>query len=90
VVGEKWTADTGAGILRRLGKSPREIGITDDKDGCPDIWELDNGDFAVIGADLSGIYAGCLPEGAVIGHGEKLVVIPRVTLMSAKPDIPDA
>jgi hypothetical protein len=40
--------------------------------------------------DVTASYAGRLPRDAGIGPGERLVVIPRVTLISAKPDIPDA
>lgn len=70
----------------------RVSGTGDDRgrDGCPDIWELDNGDFAVIGRDLTKAYSEGLPEDAVIGAGERLVVIPRLTLLAAKAHIPDA
>jgi transposase len=67
-----------------------ELDVTQNKTGSPDIWELDNGDIAVIGTDLTDGYAGRLPDGVGIGLGERLIVIPRVTLLSAKPDIPDA
>jgi hypothetical protein len=89
-VSGKWNADPAAGLGRRLGKSPRELGTTGDPTQCPDLWELTNGDFGVIGVDLTDSYAGRLPEGVVISPGERFVVIPRVTLLSAKPDIPDA
>jgi hypothetical protein len=88
-VGEKWNADPATGLRRRLGKSPRELGTSQGLTECPDIWELDNGDFAVIGPDHTASYAGRFPDGAGISPGERLVVIPRVTLLSAKPDIPD-
>lgn len=88
-MGEKWNADP-AGFGWRLGKSPRELGTSTGEDGCPDIWELNNGDFAMIGPDHTASYTGRLPDGVVISPGEKLVVIPRITLLSAKRDIPDA
>jgi hypothetical protein len=90
VVDEKRGAESAAAFGRRLGKSPRELGTSEGKTECPDIWELDNGDFAVIGADSTEGYAGRLPEDVVVGSGERLVVIPRATLLSAKQDIPDA
>jgi hypothetical protein len=31
-----------------------------------------------------------LPSGVKVDPGERLVIIPRQTMMSAKPDIPDA
>jgi hypothetical protein len=89
-MGGTWDADPQARMVRRLGVAPSELGTTGGRDGCPDIWELDNGDFAVIGRDLTAVYAGQLPDDAVVGGGERLVVIPRVTLLSAKADMPDA
>ncbi|HEV2781671.1 MAG TPA: hypothetical protein VGX25_19985 [Actinophytocola sp.] len=87
-----WEADPRATFARRLGKHPTELDepTTDGKDGCPDIWELSNGDVAVIGRDLTEVYAGRLPEGVTVVHDERLVVIPRVTIVAAKQDIPDA
>lgn len=55
-------------MLRRLGKSPDELGNTDKISGCPDMWELDNGDIAVIGRDLTAAYAARLPETAAIAE----------------------
>jgi hypothetical protein len=46
-----WEADPSALYDRRLGKSAKELGNSDGKDQCPDIWRLDNGDIAVIGRD---------------------------------------
>ncbi|MCY9783130.1 hypothetical protein KIK06_04395 [Nocardiopsis sp. EMB25] len=85
-----WEADPTAAMTRRLGSSPADLGNTDHVDGCPDIWELSNGDIAVIGRDLTRSYAHRLPGGAAIADDERLVVIPRSTLISAKSDIPDA
>jgi hypothetical protein len=66
------------------------LGATGGNDGCPDIWELDNGDVAVIGKDLTSSYDGRLPAGVSVVPGERLVVIPRATIVAARPDIPDA
>ena len=57
---------------------------------CPDIWELDNGDIAVIGRDMIEQYTERLPTGVSIVSDERLVVIPRNMIIAAKPDIPDA
>lgn len=59
-------------------------------DDCPDIWELSNGDIAMVGRDVTVSYAGRLPDGMHVAADERLVVIPRSVLVSAKPDIPDA
>lgn len=85
-----WEADTNSGFRRRLGKSMKELGGTMDTDGCPDIWELDNGDIAVIGREATDAYARRLPAGVTIRADERLLVIPRSLLVAAKPDIPDA
>ena len=74
---------------RRLGPDPHANGArTYALQGCPDIFELESGDFAVIGSDMTGA-AGQLPAGASCGPDERMVRIPRKTLVLAKPDIPD-
>lgn len=85
----KWDADPAANFHRRLGKSAHELGTTGGDASCPELWELDNGDVAVIGTELTASYAGRLPAGVSIDPGERLVVIPRSTIVSAKADIPD-
>ncbi len=85
-----WEADPSALFERRLGKSAAELGNSDGRDECPDIWQLDNGDVAVIGRDLTTAYASRLPQGVVLGSDERLVVIPGNMLSAAKSDIPDA
>ncbi|MEU5692463.1 hypothetical protein [Actinosynnema sp. NPDC020468] len=85
-----WNADRSASFARRWGKSSHELGQTSGNGSCPDIWELDNGDVAVIGQDLTSLYTRRLPEGVSIDPGESLVVIPRSTILAAKADIPDA
>lgn len=85
-----WEADPGASFRRRLGKSALELGDSNDTPSCPDIWELDNGDIAVIGRDLTHLYAGRLPGDVRVGLDERLVIIPGNMLRAAKVDIPDA
>ncbi|MFF0575378.1 hypothetical protein [Streptosporangium saharense] len=86
----RWEADGSALFRRRLGKSAAELGMTDNNPSCPDIWELDNGDIAVIGRDLTEEYLSRLPVDVSIGEDERLVIFPRAMLISAKRDIPDA
>ncbi|MFF4252797.1 hypothetical protein ACFY1L_16460 [Streptomyces sp. NPDC001663] len=57
---------------------------------CPDIFELSNGDFAVIGAEATEALDGELPADASRADYERIVVISRETLIEAKKDIPDA
>ncbi|MFE3603104.1 hypothetical protein [Streptomyces sp. NPDC059142] len=85
-----WEADPAALFSRRLGKSAQELNVTNGKDGCPDIWELDNGDVAVVGRDLTDMYRSRLPAGTSIAHDGRLIVIPGSMLRAAKPDIADA
>jgi len=91
MTGRLWEANPEATFTRRLGKHPTELDgpPTDGKDGCPDVWELSNGDIAVIGRDLTDAYANRLPEGVTVVADERLVVIPRATIVAAKEDIPD-
>jgi hypothetical protein len=84
-----WEADKSARLVRRLGKSAEELGGSTGRNGCPDIWQLDNGDIAVIGRDLTENYVGRLPAGVSITTDERLVIIPGNMLSAAKPEIPD-
>jgi hypothetical protein len=59
---------------------------------CPDIFELTNGDFAVIGTDAtqnSDLLAS-LPPDAGVAPDERIVIVSRATFVHAKLDIPDA
>jgi hypothetical protein len=85
-----WEADPSATFTRRLGKSALALGDTTADPTCPDIWELDNGDIAFIGRDLTAEYAQRLPQGVSIGDDERLVVLPRNMVSAAKQDFPDA
>ncbi|MEV5569319.1 hypothetical protein AB0L06_04660 [Spirillospora sp. NPDC052269] len=85
-----WEADPTTGFKRRLGKSAVELGGTNADPTCPDIWELDNGDVAVIGRDLTEQHSERLPADVSVGENERLVVLLRSMVIAAKPDIPDA
>ncbi|MGW6449772.1 hypothetical protein [Lentzea sp. NPDC055074] len=98
MVSKIWQPNSSANFSRRLGIPPQAPGSGGDgnetasggESCCPDIWELDNGDVAVIGRDLTPDYAARLPEGVSIGSDERLVVLPRGMVIAAKADIPDA
>lgn len=95
-----WEAEPEASFVRRFGLSPKEITFINAEGGdeyvsksgnvCPDIWELSNGDVAVMGRDLTESYVGRLPEGVYLAEDERVVIIPRATIVAAKRDIPDA
>lgn len=75
--------------IRRLGKTPKERGDTTGVSGSPDILELEDGSFAVIGEDITDqIGLRPLPD-AKCAPNERIVHITRATLVSAKKDIPD-
>ncbi|GAA2360621.1 hypothetical protein [Dactylosporangium salmoneum] len=75
-------------VRRRLGSTPRERGSRNEA-SCPDIFELADGRFAVIGTDMTGDLRGQLPPDAGVASYERIVVISRDTLLHAKRDIPD-
>ena len=75
---------------RRLGPDSHANGATTASlSGCPDILELESGDFAVIGVDITETARQRLTFGASCGADERIVQIPRLTLLRAKADIPN-
>lgn len=76
-------------FIRRLGPDPHAGGHrTASLRGCPDILELDNGDFAVIGVDITESAQASMFPTAGCGPDERVVRIPRRTLVLARADIP--
>lgn len=76
-------------ILRRLGIAPKLRG-SQTSETCPDIFELSDGNFAVIGTEATALLDDSLPADAARADYERIVVISRETLVRAKRDIPDA
>jgi len=76
-------------IVRRIGASPRERGSATGQT-CPDIFELSDGNFAVIGTEATAVLDSELPRDAARADDERIVVISRETLLRAKADIPEA
>jgi len=75
---------------RRLGPAPHADGAqTPALQGCPDIFELESGDFALIGRNITAEAARHLPQDASCGPDECIIAIPRKTLVLAKHDIPE-
>jgi hypothetical protein len=76
---------------RRLGSDPHENGRkTECLAGCPDILEIEgSGDFAVIGKDITEEAMRNMFPTASCGPDERVVRLPRHTLVLAKRDIPD-
>lgn len=75
---------------KRIGPDPHADGnMTGGAAGCPDIWELEDGSFAIIGARKTNELDSLLPDTASRGDDEEIIVIPRTTLIRAKMDIPN-
>lgn len=76
--------------IRRLGTTPKERDDTTNVSGSPDILELDDGSFAIIGVDITDdLGSQPLPD-ARCAPDERIVRVTRKTLLAAKKDIPDA
>jgi hypothetical protein len=94
-----YTGKTGASVLallhkgttmditKRMGKKGGTTGSSSRK-SCPDFFELDNGDFALIGTDVTAEFLSKLPKDSVCGPHERIVVVRRDVITSAKTDIP--
>lgn len=74
-------------IRRRVGLSPKARGSATNCT-CPDIFELDDGNFAVIGTNRTTEMRNVLPEDAGVASYEGIVVITRETLLAAVRDLP--
>jgi hypothetical protein len=74
-------------IARRLGVPPRERGSVTNGT-CPDIFELADGRFAIVGTDATDQLDSVLPPDAGRADYERIVIITRETLVKAKADIP--
>ncbi|WP_405930785.1 hypothetical protein [Streptomyces sp. NBC_00827] len=75
-------------IARRVGLPPCRRGSLSGAT-CPDIFELTDGTFAVIGRDETDRLEPLLPPGRVRSADERIVVVDRQTMTCAKDDIPD-
>ena len=76
-------------FLRVLGKAGLPASCAS-LEKCPNILEMADGNFAVIGEDITDIAERTLPVGTGCGPRERVVSIPRSVLVSARPDIPSA
>ena len=73
---------------KRIGPDPHANGAQSvGCDGCPDMWELENGDIAVIGIDITEAEKAQLPATAGCGPDERIVRLPRNVLFNARSDI---
>ncbi|MEV6753462.1 hypothetical protein [Streptomyces sp. NPDC051214] len=76
-------------IVRRIGASPQQRGSASGQ-SCPDVFELSDGNFAVIGTEATAALESELPPDASRADYERIVIVSRETLVRAKAEIPDA
>src|SRR5262245_46966053 len=55
--------------------------------GCPDILEMESGDFAVIGTDITATARPHLPQGSRCGTEERIIRLPRAILAATKTQL---
>lgn len=74
-------------VRRRVGTSPTQRGSVSGAN-CPDVFELEDGDFAVIGslADAETL-ASLAKSGATIGLRERVVILHQQVLLDAMRDV---
>lgn len=78
-------------LTRRIGPDPHADGrSTENLAGCPDILELANGDFAIIGRDITDEAQAVMFPTASYRPDERVIQLPRRMLVGAKQDIPDS
>jgi len=76
-------------FLRLLGSEGQNLNaLCAGGSSCPGILEMESGDFAIIGTDITEEARGRLLVGSGCGPGEKIVRVPRQTLVFARSDIP--
>jgi hypothetical protein len=77
---EDWNPTPDATFVRRLSGLP----ATRKANSCPDVWELDDGNIAIVGVDVTDTYADRIPDELHIYPGdERMVVIPRSSFEKA-------
>ncbi len=75
-------------FLRRLGGN--EQSLCESGYHCPQILEMVNRDFAVVGEDITDAATSALPPGPGVGPKERVVRVPRQVFMAARAEIPAA
>ena len=51
---------------------------------------MEDGDFAVVGADITDEAMAAMPPGLGVGPKERVVKVPRRVMVEARPEIPVA
>ncbi|RNL87534.1 hypothetical protein [Halostreptopolyspora alba] len=84
-----WDVNPSARFKRRLGKTAAELGDSRIGKDCPEFWELDDGDVAVIGRDATALLADRIPDDVSMAPDERIVVVPGDQFRSTIPDVVD-
>jgi len=74
-------------FLKRLGGSGAHCSSGY---SCPQILQLTNGDFAVVGADITEEAVPVMPPGPGVGPDERVIRVPRQVFVAARAEIPAA
>lgn len=77
-------------LKRRLSEDPKagRSAQSTSANTCPDIWELEDGTFLVIGTDRTEELRNLVGDDVHLDSTERMIVLPRRTLVSAKNRIP--
>jgi hypothetical protein len=73
-------------IRRRVGLAPAARACNTSCT-CPDIYELEDGNFAVVGTNRTKELRDGIPADGGVAHYEDIVVITRETLLAAIKDL---
>lgn len=68
-------------FTRRLDKA--EANLCVGGQACPAVLEMETGDYAIIGTDVTDIAGLKLPAGCGVAGNERIVSVPRKTMISA-------
>jgi hypothetical protein len=75
-------------FIRRLGQNGRQR--CESGHQCPQILEMKDGDFAVVGLDITDEAVKAMLPGPSVGPKERVVRVPRRVFIEARPEIPTA
>ena len=75
-------------FIRRLGQNGRRQ--CPGGHYCPQILEMEDGDFAAVGPDITNEAIPAMLPGPGIGPKERVIRIPRQVLIAARAEIPAA
>ena len=75
-------------FAKRLGQNGRQSCSTGVN--CPQLLEMIDGDFAVVGLDITDEAVKAMLPGPGVGSNERVVRVPRRVLINARPEIPVA